>query len=350
MRTRLFAPLLPLLVLLASCGTGPSEKADLPQECVVPNATLATARTPIDLAMERAGQALLYQYPADRYALLEMPGCRVTPLSDVPGRVGLNDIFILPGGTRLMAILPTGRSLNEWWYARGVDSAPMRLEFPSGSAIPLHLILSTDGQWAAWLLPMRVQKGIHFELAMRRPDGPEEKNAHLAALGPGSYELLELDAAAQEITLARNLNELVRVNFDGATRWRVTSGDIAAQPTTFRRLGQGYFAWDAIRESGPYRMGWSLPSNPNTYGFERLREIQHAAVDPSGHYAAASLETQYGRLLWLRDAVSIVRLNDRLEIFRKYFPRFNRSRVVFLTARYFAYSDGNQVRVLRLPE
>jgi len=344
-----FAALLAAVAALSSCGFGPSEKADLPQECVVANATLASARTPIDLAMERAGQTLLFQYPADRYALLEMPGCRVTPLIDAPGRVGLSDIFILPGGTRLFPTSEPGGATS-WWYARGVDSAPIRMEFFSGSATPPQLILSTDGEWVAWLRSGADRENFRVELVMRRPEGKEEKTVLLATLERGLYELLELDVHARELTLARHLDEFFRLGFDGGTRWRVTPGEIEAQPTTYRRLGQGYFAWDAVRESGPYRMGWSLPANASTYTFERLRQIQHAAVDPSGRYAAASLDTQYGRLLSLRDAISIVRLSDRREVLRKYFPRFNRSQVAFLTARYFAYSDGNRVRVLRLPE
>jgi hypothetical protein len=271
-----------------------------------------------------------------------MPGCRVTPLSDVPERVGLGDVFILPGGTRLFPTSEPGGSTS-WWYARGLDSAPMRLVFPSGSATPAQQILSSDGDWVAWWRPGKADERFLIELVMRRPGDKDEKAVRLTTLQPDIYQ-------AQELTLVRGLNEFIRLGFDGGVRWRVTPGEIAAQPTTFRRLGRGYFAWDAIRESGPYRVGWSLPASASTYTFERLREIQHAAVDPTGRYAAASLETQYGRLLFLRDAISIVRLRDRREVFRKYFPRFNRSQVAFLTARYFAYADGNQVRVLRLPE
>ncbi len=351
MRTRSFAPLLLLLVVLAGCGFGPSERANLPQECSVANATLASARTPIDLAMERAGQALLFQTAANRYALLTMPGCRVMPLSDVPERVGLSYVDILPGGTRIFPTSQPGRAETSWWYARGVDSAPIRLEFFSGSTTPPQPILSTDGEWVAWLRSGTDRENFLVELVMRRPDGKEEKAVRLATLQPDMYELLQVDIQAEELMLARGLNAFLRAGFDGKIRQALQFGDdIAAQPTTFRRVGEGYFVWDATRLHDPYRIGWSLPSNANTHSFERLRQIQHAAVDPSGSFAAVSLETQFGRLLSLRDAVSVVRLSDRREIFRKYLPRFNRSQVAFLTARYFAYSEANQVRVLRLPD
>lgn len=352
MFTRLLsmATLLAAVAASSACGFGPSGIADLSQVCSVPGATLATARTPMDLSMERAGQTLLYQHPADRYALLDMPGCRVTPLIDAPGRVGLGDIFILPGGTRLMAVRPAGRAVLEWWYSHGTDAPPMRLDVFSDSTTSPQPVLSSDGEWVAWLRPGTDRESFRRDLVLRRPDGKEEKALPIVTLQPDMYELLEVDVQAQEVTLARGLREFIRLGFDGGVRWRTTPAEIAAQPTTYRRLGRGYFAWDAERESGAYRIGWSLPSNANTYSFERLRRIQHAAVDPSGHFAAASLETQYGRLLSLRDAISIVRLSDRREVFRVYVPRFTRSQAAFLTARYVAYSDGNQVRVLRLPD
>jgi hypothetical protein len=351
LRSLSFPTLLVAVAVLSSCGFGPSEQAGLPQECVVPNATLAAAHTPIDLAMERAGQALLYQYPANRYALLTMPGCQVTPLSDVPGRVGLADVSILPGGSRLMAIMLQGQSRTEWWYIRSADSAPMRPELSTGPASDSGPILSADGEWVAWLRSKLDRENRVVELVLRRPDGKEEKTFRLTTLQPAFFDLLEVNVAAQELTVTRGTNAFLRVGFDGKILQDLRfEKDFVVQSTTFRRFGEGYFVWDAFHYTGHDRIGWSLPSEKGTYSFEFLREIQHAAVDPSGRYAAASLETQYGRALSLRDAISVIRLSDRQEIFRKYLPRFNRSQVAFLTARYFAYSDGNQVRVLRLPE
>jgi SAM-dependent methyltransferase len=343
-------PMILLLMLLAGCGTGPSEKVDLAQECVVADSVVASARTTIDLAMAREGQALLYQTVANRYALLEMPGCRVTPLTDVPERVGVGNMFVLPGGTRLFPTSPPGRAELSWWYARGAEARPARVEFLPDPKSPSQPILSNDGAWVAWLRSAGTQDAWRVEMAMRRLDGKDDSVVRLDSLEPDTYELLDVDAAAREITVARGLNEFLRIGFDGGVRGRTKIAEVAAQPDTYVRPGDGYFAWDANRESGPYRIGWSLPSGRDTLALESLRRIHHAAIDPAGRFAAVSLESQHGRLLSLTDAVAVVRLSDRREVFRRYLPRFTRSEVTFLTADYVAYADANQVRVLRLPK
>jgi hypothetical protein len=346
---RALAPMLLLPFLFAGCGTGPSEQTGLAEECVVADGSVASARNTIDLAMARGGEALIYQTSANRYALLDVPGCRVTPLDDVPERVGVGSIVVLPGGTRLFPTSAPGSADLTWWYARGT-AAPVRLTFLPDPASPYEPILSNDGTWVAWPRSMKRQDEFRVEIVMRRPDDTAETVVDLGSLVPDMYELLAVDADAREITLVRRLNEFLRIGFDGHVRGTTTPGDIAAQPGTFVRLGDGYFAWDAVRDSGPYRIGWSLPSGHGVVAFESLRRIQHAAIDPSGRFAAVSLETQHGRLLSLSDAVAVVRLSDHEEVLRKYLPRFARSEVTFLTAGYVAYSDANQVRVLRLPK
>lgn len=344
------APLILLVAFAAGCGTGPSENAGLAEACVVAGAALAATRTTIDLAMERAGQALLYQTPGNRYALLTMPGCQVTQLPDVPERVGVGNMFILPGGTRLFPTSPPGRADLTWWYARNAEAGPARIEFLPDPASPSEPILSSDGAWVAWLRSIRNGDTWRLEVAMRHPDGRDtETIVRLDSLQPDTYELLQLDAGTRELTLARRLNAFVRIGFDGLVRASTTVADIAVQPGTCVGVGGGYFAWDATRDGGPYRIGWSWPAGAGTVSFERLRQIQHAAIDPSGRFAAASLETQHGRLLSLSDAVAVVRLSDRREVFRAYLPRFTRSEVTFLTDGYFAYADPSRVRVVRLP-
>jgi hypothetical protein len=34
-------------------------------------------------------------------------------------------------------------------------------------------------------------------------------------------------------------------------------GDIHAQSSTFKRVGDGWVAWDAYKDDGPYQIGWS---------------------------------------------------------------------------------------------
>lgn len=336
-----------LVVAAAMAGCGPSARTDLAEACGVAEATLVAPRAPVDNALARAGQALIYQATANRYALLAMPGCRVTPLADVPERIGLGDVFLLPGGARLFTTSPPGRADRSWWHAGGPDDVPARLAFLPDPASSYSPILSDDGRWVAWPR-LGTREAFRVEVVMRPPDGSAETSITIPRLEPDAYQLLQLDATAREVTIARGLAEFMRVGFDGGIRWREHVEGVAAQPETFVRVADRSFAWDAVRDSGPYRLGWSGPSGRDTIAFERLRQIQHAAVDPSGAFAAVSLETQHGRLLSLSDAVAIVRLRDHREVFRTYLPRYTRSRVAFLTDAYVAYSDADRVHVLRV--
>lgn len=335
--------------LLAGCGTGPAERVALAEECVVTDATLAAPRTPMDHPMERDGTVLIYRYPAAHYALLHLPGCIVTPLADVPERTGQGDLYIVPGGARTFPTIPLGRADVTWWYARDAGTTPTRVAFLPESTSQSAPVLSADGEWLAWMRVNRSADTSRHSLAMRHPDGTGATVVALPSLGLGAYELLGVDVAAEEFTVARGLDEFLAIGFDGKVRWRTEVRDVAAQPRTVTRWRDGYLAWDAYREGDAYRMGWSVGAERGSHRFERLRSITHAALDPSGRYAAAGLETQYGRVLSLRDAVVVLRVSDQREIFRRYLPRFTRSNVAFAGDRYFAYSEGNTVRVVRLP-
>lgn len=77
--------------------------------------------------------------------------------------------------------------------------------------------------------------------------------------------------------------------------------------------------------------------------------IAGAAVNPSGTYAALSLDTRFGRIPLGGEALVIVRLADGKEVYRKKLPRFTRTRVAFLGDRHLAWMEGGAVVVARMP-
>jgi hypothetical protein len=115
-------------------------------------------------------------------------------------------------------------------------------------------------------------------------------------------------------------------------------------------LRWGWFAWDAYRVDTPWGAFWSWVGGAGRYDVDWSKMISHAAVNPSGTYAALSLDTRFGRIPAGGEALVVVRLADGKEIFRKKLERFTRTRVAFLGDGHVAWTEGGHVVVARVPE
>ena len=103
--------------------------------------------------------------------------------------------------------------------------------------------------------------------------------------------LLDVDAEARAVLLWRDDRPLI-VGFDGERRpVSFDPGDIRAQSSTYLRVGNGWVAWDAYKEDGPYQIGWSLDSGSGRHRTNAGRSVTSAAVDPTGSYIAISETT-----------------------------------------------------------
>jgi hypothetical protein len=344
--------LLALLVLL--CPAPGAAGADLPVACTVPNAALADVRVPFDLALERSAEAVLIRFDATgdahTHLLLRMPGCAVVPLAGGPVPPGEQPLAVRPGGARLIAATRAADGRPQWWYSPAPDTPLVAVDAPTDARVAGQPILSDDGAWAAWV-DLRPGTGEQFWHA-RRLLGDEVRGGSLSGIGPGSYEMLGYDQKRSAMTLARNLAEIVDVATMAAgivgAPLRLGEG-IASQPRTFRRLGSGWFAWDAYRTDTPWRAIWSIEGRTGRYDVDWGKAIVHAAVAPSGAYAALRLESRFNRLFATGDTLVLVRLADGREILRRSLPRFTHTPVAFLGDQYLAWSEGGQVLVARLP-
>jgi hypothetical protein len=222
------------------------------------------------------------------------------------------------------------------------DASLLPLEPPAGhSSSSGAPILSTDGEWVAWVVLRRV-------FLRPRVGGEKERIVDLSALGPASYSLQKLDMQSGELMLWTT-DRLITVGLDGMLR-KEFGRPVAARPqqNTYLEMGESWIAWDAYRDDGPYLMEWSLRSGAGTHRVLLGRTIHSAAVDRAGKWIAVSVGTSLN-IGTARDAVYVLSAGDGLEVFRKYMPRYSRSPVAFLDG-FFVYSDSSGVRVVRVPE
>ena len=171
----------------------------------------------------------------------------------------------------------------------------------------------------------------------------------LAPLGPASYVLMDVDTQTREILVWRDDRPLV-VGFDGRSRpVPFEPAEIRAQSSTYLRLGQGWVAWDAYREDGPYQIGWSLSGGSGRHRTNTGRSVTSAAVDPTGRLIAIS-ETTTLSIGHARDVVYVLRTDTGADVFRTYLPRYTRSQVVFFEGGLFGYSNLEGTRILKVAE
>ena len=348
------APLTAALLLATNCGySGPPENATLQEVCSVPNSELAQFRAgPFD-QMAAAGKAVVYLTKENRYALLELPGCRVTPLADVPSRAGLASVMhITPSGARFFSTYAPGRPSLPYWYSPNPATAPIEVPLDAELTRNANPVLSEDGRWIALLSTIRTPNESRNEIILVAPNGQRARSFWPAGVEFSWHELVAIDVPKQELVLSRGLREYLWVKFDGAAvREPASTGALQAQPPTFRWVSDGWFAWDAYRDTAPYGWELSLRGRRISKAVEKLRRINHGAVSRDGRFVALSLETEHGRLLSLRDAVVIYdTASEGAEKSRKYLPRFTRTPVAFLGNAHLAYGDSGRVHLLDLRE
>ena len=372
-RLRLLAwiPVIPMLVVglnMAYLVAVPSyfliepdtrpELASWKEHCLVPHVSLMPIRMTVNQPIAGVREWWT-QRPDARYALLSLPDCSVVdasipvPTVQAGGRVDfmLGFQFSAPGGVAILERLVPNTSERSWWLLTDPSSPLSPIEQPE--LVQGAPILSDTADAVAWLQRIAGSGPPHRERVIVRALQPSSIldgiDIELTPFGPASYTLLGVDNVAQEAILWRNDQPLV-VGFDGQQREAAfTPGPIRAQESTYLRHRDGWVAWDAYRDEGPYQLSWSLAAGSGTRRTNNGRSITSAAVDPSGSLIAMS-ETTTLNIGNARDLVSVIRTNDGTEVFRVYLPRYARSQVVFFEGGLFAYSDFAGTHVLKIPQ
>ena len=331
------------------------ERSGWTEHCFVADAALMSIRTSVTQPAAGVREWWMSRQDA-RYALLHVPECALVeaalpvPVLQSGGRVdfSLGFQFAAPGGAAILERVVPATSARSWWLLPA-PSAPMmpieRPELAQGSPI-----LSDGADALAWV--ERVGEGTPFRerVAVRElkaSGGFTPQLIDLERFGRASYTLLGVDTIAREVVLWRN-DEPMRIGFDGGRRLLpFTPGMIRAQPSTYLRTHDGWVAWDAYRDEGPYHLAWSLAGGSGMHRTNNGRSITSAAVDPSGSFIGIS-ETTTLNIGDARDVVYVIRTSDGSDVFRRYLPRYARSQLVFFEGGLLAYSDVAGTHVLAI--
>src|SRR5262249_9337974 len=139
--------------------------------------------------------------------------------------------------------------------------------------------LSSQGDAVAWLenIPGSGPPVLSRVIVLPIGGGTTRQTIDLGRFGPGTYMPLELDTKNHRVTLSREGRLLVG-GFDGSGGEVPTPfSDLSVNGMTMRRTADGWLAWDGYRETGAYRVLWSLAQGTRTHTLPRGREISSVA-------------------------------------------------------------------------
>jgi hypothetical protein len=327
------------------------ERRRWPVACSVAGWTLTTpGRKPAVIGP--TGGPLLVQDAQGRLARVAVTApagadaqCEVRPLALPPAIGNVAPVWIGDGGRALLSRVDRQTGAVSWeWIARP-GSPALPLAEPPGRR-PGHPapVVSRDGQAVGWGVS-RTGTGPPARSVVVKPLPAPAASAEdgvvigLDALGPGGVVVLDVDPAAREVLVAIDERRFAVVGFDGTVRWGpMQPAGVEPLATTFRRLGDGWVAWDGYREDGGYVVAWSLGSGRGAHRVPRGRGVTDVAVHPEGRLVAVSVTTSVS-VGEVPDAVYVLRTSDGAELFRRFLPRYARSAVAFPARDLFAYTE-----------
>lgn len=338
---------IPVLVLVERDRA--PEVGQLEVACTLPGFRVAQVRAGIGLGLERAAEAWVVRQDDRRVGVLTMPGCRVALAEGVSAGSSLPQVA--PGGNILYQTYDKDRAAAAHWYQSRDRGPPLRLETPPGITY-WSPVLSEDGTTIAWReRPPANQQDAGRHLRLHHlPSGAERT----VALDPGREELLAFDQAGGVFVLHRYPNQVRAVDRAGTPLWGpITPPGTHNAGRGFRRLKDGWVAWDDYREDGRSRVVWSRPAGTGTHEVPLGRGITSLAVDPSGRLIAVSV-TRSVSVGQIDDALFVLRTSDGSEVYRRRLPSYARAEIAFLGPSFLAvtrsYSGASRIEVLRLPE
>ena len=314
-----------------------AEHVSWSMECSAPAAFQTNLRTGTELWVR-------FSAVSSDYGVLTMPGCKVTAVSlpkpafTSPATLEflMDPISASAGGRAIAQMSQPREGRLSWWLTPGAPPKPNAALLPIEPP-PAHSgsggapVLSTDGQWAAWLEAIpNTGPPVLDRVFLRALDSREhERIVDLSGLGPASYSVQKLDMKSGELLLWKT-DRLVSVGLDGRLRKEFgRPGAAHPQSGTYIEMGENWLAWDAYREDGNYIVEWWLPSGSGSHRVPLGRSIHSSSVDSRGKWIAVSVGTGLN-IGSARDAVYVLSAADGHEVFRKYLPRFTRTPVAFL--------------------
>lgn len=319
--------------------------------CTIPEARIVPVRAGAGLALERRQVVWIARGPElSRTGLLSMPECDIRDIRlDSPHAGGGLQWVTADGAALFTRWDPVAAERSYWYLSR--EGQERELEPPPVLQY-WSPVLSTDGRTLAWISrDARADGRPRQTLVLRDVAGAESRIA-LPETISGSFELLSFETEPPRITLSTSGGEVLALDREGHPVWGPDRLEgIGHVSQNFRRLNEGWVAWDLYREDEPYRVVWSLPQGNFLYEVPRGRSITSVAVHPSGSLIGVSVSPAYN-IGSVRDSVFVLRVKDGHEVYRRNLPSYSRSAIAFLGADFFAmniYNDGQRaIEILRV--
>lgn len=348
--------LLPCSLLLSTTSSASRAATELPVECSLAGYSLISVRSGVNLDMERAGKAVVAA-GKDGFELgfLTMPGCKVETI--LPGVAGFPAASpsVTVGGD---VLFDSGHVGPRTLYFKASGQAVVALQKPSDvretPGLPMlsdsfwNPVLSDDGRAVVWSVTESRGGGeTNQHLQARSLVDGSEKSIPLESVHMG-YELLSANVTTDEFALAGYPNRALVVDHGGNLKWGPKTADaIQSVDECFRRVGDGWVAWDLVRtDSAAVRLQWSLAAGSGQREYP-LSSLESVSVDPSGLRIAVS--TSASSTLNDEESISIVRVSDGKDLYRRTLPRWSRAHLAFLGSEYLAVSTSTGVDVVRVP-
>lgn len=326
------------------------EVGALQEVCRVPGVYLLQANAGVAGSLEENTVAWIGTRKNNQWDLLSMPDCRVRQV----GQVKTTSVAHVTARGDVLY-----RSYKDGFFHLSPGQAPVPVVQPDLTIGPQSWqpLLSDDGSTLVWLDraagPSEKGKVRGHVLRLRRFGSENIDTVELDLPPRDQLTLIGADVAAGRFTLNRYRNEFLAVDGEGRVVWGPLSPNGTYSPRfAFRRIGDGWLAWDSYRENGRHLVRWALAGGKGGLDVPKGRTIEHVSVDPSGRFAAVSVRGS-ARLVSLSSALVVLRLSDDKEIYRRFGEPYQRFWPAFLGSGHLAVSgfkDGQaKVVVYRLP-
>jgi len=337
-----------------------SEMNTWAEHCFVRGVALRPVGSPVPQAEHGARTWWASRSPDGRDTLLRVPEClTIDAVLPTAGKspegyldFSLSLQFATSDGLAVVEQMDRVTTERTWWTLR-YPEVPLQRLADSSETSGQPPIISRRGDAMAWVAAIPGSGPPELSHVLVRNATPEseafETDIDLAPFGPALYALLDVDTEAREVLLWRDDRPLT-VSFEGEPRpVSYEPGDIRAQSLTYIRFRDGWVAWDAYKEAGPYQIGWSIGGWSGRHRTLAGRSVTSAAVDPTGSYIAISETPRYS-IGNANDVVYVLRTDDGAAVFRRYLPRYSTSRVVFFEGGFLGYSDFEGTHILKIPK
>ena len=310
------------------------EQGELTSACTIADASIAPYRSGVSLAMEKARETMILQGENQERARLTMPGCRTQSL-ETPRRSSTYD-WVAPGGFLLF------QDLEGVAYYKSPEEAAYSLTPPSDLSY-WKPALSDDGRALFWIARDSGQADKPQSLFRRSPDKASASATRLDSLLPLGLALMGADGAEGPFTLASPDDRVFTVDDNGNILSAITDlGNLNLLGDGFRRLDDGFVAWDVYREGDRYSLIWARQGRRGNWELPKGHRIEQLAVQPRGDLIAVAVSAAISFNL-VRPAIVILSTNSGEEVYRRNRPKHSNGALAFLGDDHLAisrYEDG----------